>query len=114
MKRRHTSRRTFLKRTAAIAATLLTPRLARAADVITRNPNPHDIRIESVSVSFTDLAYRTPLKFARAVVNRQTMQTVTCTVRTAAGHAATGFGTLPLNYVFSFPSDRLSDESSSP
>lgn len=111
MKRRHPTRRTFLQRTTALAATLLTPRFTRAADVITRKPNPHDIRIEAVSVSFTEHPYRTPLKFARAVVTRQTMQTVTCTVRTAAGHAATGFGTLPLNYVFSFPSDRLSDES---
>jgi L-alanine-DL-glutamate epimerase-like enolase superfamily enzyme len=33
---------------------------------------------------------------------------VECTVRTAAGKTATGFGILPLNYVFTFPSERLS------
>src|SRR5262245_50269678 len=36
------------------------------------------------------------------------MLTVECTVRTASGKTATGFGILPLNYVFTFPSERLS------
>lgn len=38
------------------------------------------------------------------------MLTVKCVVRTAAGKMAEGFGTLPLNYVFSFPSKQLSPD----
>jgi L-alanine-DL-glutamate epimerase-like enolase superfamily enzyme len=54
--------------------------------------------------------FRAPLKFARTVVNRATLLTVNCTVRTRAGKVATGFGTMPLNYVFSFPSEKMSEE----
>src|SRR5262249_36054144 len=54
--------------------------------------------------------FRAPLKFALAVVDRQTLLTVKCTVRTAAGKVAEGFGTIPLNYVFSFPSKKLSPD----
>src|SRR5262249_15411160 len=52
---------------------------------------------------------RAPLKFALTVVNRATLLTVNCTVRTRMGQIATGFGTLPLNYAFSFPSGKLSE-----
>jgi len=83
--------------------------MGRGAEIVVRRPNPRDVRIERVTHAFEELEYRTPLKFARAVVNRQTMLTVTCTVRTAAGREATGFGALPLNYVFTFPSERLSE-----
>jgi hypothetical protein len=44
------------------------------------------------------------------VVDQATLVTVTCTVRTEAGKIATGFGTLPLNYTFSFPSKSLSPD----
>jgi len=69
-----------------------------------------DIRIERVSHRFEEHEFRTPLKFALAVINRQTMLTVNCTVRTAAGKMAEGFGTLPLNYTFTYPSKKLSEE----
>ena len=80
----HTPRRTFLKRAAAVAGALSAPTVARAAEILVRKPNPNDVRIDRVSHAFEELVYRTPLKFARAVVDRQTMLTVTCTVRTAA------------------------------
>src|SRR5262249_51160162 len=64
-------------------------------------------RIEDVSLRYEEFVFRTPLKFAGAVVDRQTMLTVDCTVRTAGGNEAKGFGTLPLNYTFSFPSKKL-------
>src|SRR4029453_16144708 len=70
-----------------------------------------DIRIEDLSLGFEEFAFRTPLKFAGAIVDRQTMLTVHCTVRTAAGNEAKGFGTLPLNYTFTFPSKTLSPDS---
>src|SRR5205807_5455463 len=77
----------------------------RAADT-----NTSDVRIERIAHRFEEHAFRVPLKFALAVVNRQTMLTVDCTVRTGTGKVATGFGTLPLNYVFTFPSKRLSEQ----
>jgi L-alanine-DL-glutamate epimerase-like enolase superfamily enzyme len=69
-----------------------------------------DIRIDDISLSFEEFVFRTPLKFAQTVVDRQIMLTVNCTVRTAAGKEAKGFGTLPLNYVFTFPSKKLSHD----
>jgi L-alanine-DL-glutamate epimerase-like enolase superfamily enzyme len=69
-----------------------------------------DVRIEDISLSFEEFVFRTPLKFAGAVVDRQTMLTVDCAVRTAAGTVGKGFGTLPLNYTFTFPSKTLSPE----
>jgi L-alanine-DL-glutamate epimerase-like enolase superfamily enzyme len=69
---------------------------------------PTDIRIEGVSHRFEEHAFRAPFRFAQAVVNRQTMLTAECAVRTASGNVATGFGIAPLNYTFSFPSQRLS------
>jgi L-alanine-DL-glutamate epimerase-like enolase superfamily enzyme len=69
-----------------------------------------DIRIESISVSFEEFTFRSPLKFAQAVVDRQTMSTVHCSVRTTSGKEATGFGTLPLNFTFAFPSQKLSPD----
>src|SRR5262249_47002178 len=69
-----------------------------------------DIRIERVSYRFEEHLFRSPLKFARAVVDRQTMLTAECEVRTGSGKGATGFGTLPLNYTFSFPSRKLSHD----
>src|SRR5262245_12575756 len=67
-----------------------------------------DVRIANVAYSYEEHVFRTPLRFARTNVNRQTMLKVECTVRTRAGKTATGFGILPLNYVFTFPSERLS------
>jgi L-alanine-DL-glutamate epimerase-like enolase superfamily enzyme len=69
-----------------------------------------DVRIEDIALRFEEFVFRTPLKFARAVVDRQTMLTVKCTVRTVAGAEAKGFGTLPLNYTFTFPSRKLSPD----
>ena len=69
-----------------------------------------DIRIEDVAFSFEEFVFRTPLKFAGVIVERQTMLTATCTVRTVGGNTATGFGVLPLNYTFTFPSQKLSPE----
>jgi L-alanine-DL-glutamate epimerase-like enolase superfamily enzyme len=83
---------------------------AAGAFVLYSRRKPTDIRIENVTYRYEEHAFRTPLRFARANVNRQTMLTVECTVRTASGKVATGFGILPLNYTFTFPSERLSAE----
>jgi L-alanine-DL-glutamate epimerase-like enolase superfamily enzyme len=109
-RRDKTTRRFFLKRTAAFAGGIGTAAWSRAADILSTTKKKTDVRIESISHRFEEHAFRTPLKFAGAIVNRQTMLIVDCTVRTATGEVATGFGTLPLNYVFTFPSKKLSDQ----
>src|SRR5262245_15615829 len=100
-----TTRRTFVKHAAALAGGL-----GAAGNVSSTPTRKSDVRIERISCSFEEHAFRAPLKFALAVVNRQTMLTVNCTVRTGADKVATGFGTLPLNYVFTFPSKKLSEQ----
>jgi L-alanine-DL-glutamate epimerase-like enolase superfamily enzyme len=101
-----TTRRSFIKTAAAFASGIGIAGSSRGVELRKKT----DVRIESISHSFEEHAFRAPLKFAGAVVKRQTMLTVNCTVRTAGGKIATGFGTLPLNYVFTFPSKKMSDQ----
>src|SRR5262245_27296604 len=107
---RRTSRRGFFKIAAAFASGVGSARPPLGAAVLSATTKKSDVRIERISCSYEEHIFRTPLKFALAVVNRQTMLTVNCTVRTAAGKVASGFGTLPLNYVFTFPSKMLSEQ----
>ncbi|MCC6418616.1 MAG: hypothetical protein IT429_10310 [Gemmataceae bacterium] len=65
---------------------------------------PTDIRIEAVRFSYEDHAYRTPIKFGGVAVDRATLLNVECNVRTVAGRAACGFGSMPLGNVWAFPS----------
>src|SRR5262249_10641863 len=69
-----------------------------------------DVRIDHVSLGYDDHIFRAPVGFAGAVVNRATMVTVKCSVRTAGGKVAGGFGSMPFNHTFSFPSKTLSGE----
>src|SRR5438067_2120762 len=62
-----------------------------------------DIRIETLSFSYEDFQYRTPIKFGGTAVDRATLLNVECTVRTMAGRAARGFGSMPLGNVWAFP-----------
>ncbi|HZU38898.1 MAG TPA: enolase C-terminal domain-like protein, partial [Gemmataceae bacterium] len=71
-------------------------------------PRPTDIHIEEVRFSFADYQYRTPIKFGGVAVDRATLLDVRCLVRTAAGQASEGFGSMPLGNVWSFPSRQLS------
>jgi len=63
-----------------------------------------DIRIESISYEYEDFLYRTPIKFGGVAVDRATLVNVRCRVCTAGGAGATGFGSMPLGNVWSFPS----------
>ncbi len=65
---------------------------------------PSDIRIEEFTHSYEDFLYRTPIKFGGIAVDRVTLLNVECRVRTVAGKAARGFGSMPLGNVWSFPS----------
>jgi L-alanine-DL-glutamate epimerase-like enolase superfamily enzyme len=69
---------------------------------------PTDIYIEAVEHGTEDFLYRAPIKFGGVAVDRATLLNVTCTVRTAAGRTARGFGSMPLGNVWSFPSRVLS------
>jgi L-alanine-DL-glutamate epimerase-like enolase superfamily enzyme len=71
---------------------------------------PTDSRIEAIHFSYEDFRYRTPIKFGGVALDRVTLLNVECEVRTKAGRAARGFGSMPLGNVWAFPSRRLSDE----
>jgi L-alanine-DL-glutamate epimerase-like enolase superfamily enzyme len=107
---KRSTRRRFVKHTAAAAGGLCTHGLSRGIEILSAATKRSDARIDRISCSYEELVFRAPLKFARTVVNRATLLTVHCTVRTRAGTVATGFGTLPLNYAFSFPSQTLSEQ----
>jgi L-alanine-DL-glutamate epimerase-like enolase superfamily enzyme len=66
------------------------------------------IRIEHVSHHYDEHVYRAPVGFAGALMSRATIVTVRCSVRTAGGKLASGFGVMPFNHTFSFPSERVS------
>lgn len=101
------TRRSFLSRTGTLAAGLAAPRALGAAAVLAGRGKKTDIRIERVRFSFEDFAYRAPVKFAGDVMDRATLLTVECGVRTAGGKSATGFGYMPFNHIFSFPAKTL-------
>src|SRR5206468_5203928 len=69
-----------------------------------------DIRIDHISFGYDEYLFRAPVGFAGAVVDRATMVTVRCSVRTAGGKAASGFGSMPFNHTFSFPSTKMTNE----
>jgi L-alanine-DL-glutamate epimerase-like enolase superfamily enzyme len=66
-----------------------------------------NIRIEDVRYSYEDFHYRTPIKFGGVALDRATVLNVEVGVRTLAGKAARGFGSMPMGNVWSFPSKTL-------
>jgi len=105
------TRRNFVKNAGALAAGMAASSLAGCAGVSSgAGRKTSDIRIESVSLRYDEHIFRAPVGFAGTVVNRATMVTVKCLVRTADGKAASGFGAMPFNHTFSFPSQKLSNE----
>lgn len=69
-----------------------------------------DVRIEHISFGYDEYVYRAPVAFAGALMDRATLLTVKCTVRTEAGKIASGFGSIPFNHIFAFPSKKMSHE----
>ena len=63
-----------------------------------------DIQIKEVRTEFEDFLYRTPIKFGGNEVDRVTLLNVTIVVSDRRGKTATGFGSMPLGNVWSFPS----------
>lgn len=95
------SRRAFLVNCCGLAAATVVrpPMLCLAAQ-----PKLTDIRVEDLSVEYEDYAFRTPIKFGGMVQDKSTILNVRCVVRTPAGKSARGFGSMPLNNIWSFPS----------
>src|SRR5262245_6621794 len=104
------TRRGFVQDAAAIAGGICAPRSSRGVEILSATTRKSDARIEQIACRYEEHVFRAPLKSARTVVNRATVLTANCTVRTRAGTVATGFGTMPLYYAFSFPSSKLSEQ----
>ena len=106
---RKSTRRTFVKGAGAFVSGLLASSWAGCAATVPGRKNS-DIRIDHISFGYDEHIFRAPVGFAGAVVNRATMVTVRCSVRTTGGKVARGFGSMPFNHTFSFPSKKLSDD----
>ena len=105
-----TTRRNFLKNAGAVAGGIGVAKLSGGTGIgiLSVSTKKTDVRIEHISHSYEEYVYRAPVKFAGAVMDRATLLTVKCTVHTAAGEIAKGFGSMPLNHIFSFPSKKMS------
>lgn len=68
---------------------------------------PTDMRIERVDFSTQDFAYRSPIKFGGTAVDKATLLTASIVARLPDGKTATGWGSMPLGNVWSFPSKKL-------
>lgn len=74
-------------------------------------PNPLDMRIDGVETSEENFTYRTPIKFGGSVVDRVTLLNVRIRARNRSGREATGFGSMPLGNIWSWPSRKLGYDS---
>lgn len=103
------TRRKFAKKAGVLASGIVAS-LAGRVDILYASKKQSDISIQKISFGYDEHVFRAPVGFAGAVVNRATMITVMCAVRTAAGKTASGCGCMPFNHTFSFPSKTLSNE----
>jgi L-alanine-DL-glutamate epimerase-like enolase superfamily enzyme len=105
------TRRNFVKSAGIFAGSAVTAGLAGCTGIVTgASRKKSDIRIARISFGYDEHVFRAPVGFAGAVVDRATMVTVRCSVRTAGGKVASGFGSMPFNHTFSFPSKKLTSE----
>src|SRR5271169_1969072 len=68
------------------------------------------MRIDDISFSCEDFRYRTPIKFGGVALDRVTVLNVQVYVSNPDGKRASGFGSMPLGNVWSFPSRLLGYE----
>src|SRR6266540_2069067 len=105
------TRRKFVKNAGALAGGVIAASLTGGINVLSAaTRKKSDIRINHISFGYDEHIFRAPVGFAGAMVNRATMVTVRCSVRTAGGKIASGFGSLPFNHTFSFPSKKMTNE----
>ncbi len=69
---------------------------------------PTDIRIREARIAFADYLYRTPIKFGGRALDRVTLLDAAIEVESRSGERATGFGSMTLGNVWSWPSKTLS------
>jgi Enolase C-terminal domain-like len=102
------TRRNFLK-VASVGSLSLSP---MTSGLLMASPKRKltDVRIKEISIRHEDFPYRIPYEFGGRSGNRVTLLNVDCTVETVAGHAAKGFGSMPMGNIWSFPSKSLSYE----
>ena len=98
------TRRDFIRAGAAISA----PGMAAWKTGILTSGNSKNVRIEGVSYEFEEYRYRTPYRFGGRAVDRVTLLNVRCRVRSRDGRIASGFGSMPLGNIWSFPSKVMS------
>jgi len=66
------------------------------------------VRIREITHDYEDYLYRTPIKFGGTILDRVTLLNVRCVVEDAGGRRASGFGSMPMGNVWSFPSRLMS------
>jgi len=66
-----------------------------------------DIRIVESTFECEDFHYRTPIKFGGVALDKATVLNAKVTVELRSGKTATGFGSMPLSNVWSFPTKNL-------
>jgi L-alanine-DL-glutamate epimerase-like enolase superfamily enzyme len=103
-----TTRRNFFRKAAGVSGGISIGNLSAGVTILSASTRKTDIRIEDISHSYQEYLYRTPNKFAGTVVDRATIMTVQCKVRTSSGKVVKGFGSMPLGNVWSFPSKKMS------
>src|SRR5213083_3502599 len=104
-------RRKFIKSVASLAGGIVAASPSGCVGILSNAcKKKSDIRIENISFGYDEYLYRAPVGFAGAVMDRATLITVRCSVRTAGGKLASGFGSIPFNHTFSFPSKKLTNE----
>ena len=105
-----TTRRAFVRNTAAVAGGLCTAGLSGGVGNPLRDHEaerrPH--RTHLLQLRGACLPHTAEVRPHRGGSSRPCL-TVNCTVSTRAGKVGAGFGTMPLNYTFSFPSTKLSE-----
>src|SRR6059058_3461985 len=105
------TRRKFVKNAGTLAGSSVAASLTGGIGILcAASRKKSDIRIDHISFGYDEYIFRAPVGFAGAVVDRATMVTVRCSVRTAGGKVASGFGSMPLNHTFSFPSRKMTNE----
>jgi hypothetical protein len=104
------TRRQFVKKSGALAGGVVAASLAGISVLSAASRKKSDIRVDHISFGYDEYIFRAPVGFAGAVADRATMVTVRCSVRTAGGKVASGFGSIPFNYIFSFPSKKMTNE----
>lgn len=104
------SRRKFLGEAAGTSLAFLAGPAFPASRGKYRTGGSSGLQVKEVSFDFEDYQYRTPLKFGGTPVDRVTLLNVHCEIEMASGRRAKGFGSMPLGNIWSFPSKKLSYE----